>query len=272
MKGGVGFMPILNQGDEYKPSDGSDMDSELNVEESTGNTEQSQKSNVSDRNVVPEFLANNKKKFIIGGVVGLVAVVLVLVLVLVFNDASSSEDDLPDFVTEEDIENPTEPEEFKYTEEQKESLRAYGFTGTDIENLERDQFDPQEAIRRVKVLREEAEAETLTKFYAGRSKEFKRLENLTYFGNKPRKVPKGTVDSTYYEQLNVDYEKVPVYGSQCFIKLKLKDRGTNAFMFIEPDRWRQLKKKGNIVVGITYSYIKKEAFITNLVEIRTEAE
>ena len=43
-------------------------------------------------------------------------------------------------------------------------------------------------------------------------------------------------------------------------------------MYIEPDRWRQLKKKGNIVVGITYSYIKKEAFITNLVEIRTEAE
>ena len=70
MKGGVGFMPILNQGDEYKPSDGSDVDSELNIDESTDNSEQSQQSNVSDRNVVPEFLANNKKKFIIGGVVG----------------------------------------------------------------------------------------------------------------------------------------------------------------------------------------------------------
>lgn len=272
MKGGVGFMPILSQGDEYKPSDGSEVDSGVDVEESSSIIDKSQQSTVSDKNVVPEFLANNKKKFIIGGVVGLLAIVLILVLVLVFNDASNSEDDLPDFVTEEDIENPTAPEEFKYTEEQKESLRAYGFTGTDIENLERDQFDPQEAIRRVKILREEAEAETLTKFYAGRSKKFKRLENLTYFGNAPRKVPKGTVDSTYYEQLNVDYEKVPLYGSQCFIKLKLKDRGTNAFMYIEPDRWRQLKKKGNIVVGITYSYIKKEAFITNLVEIRTEAE
>ena len=269
-------MAILQQGESYQPSDGTEqVPNSKELDNSDAFQEQTPQNNdetVSNRNVVPEFLANNKKKFIIGGVAVILVVVLILVLVLILNEGEGTKDDLPDFVTEEDIENPTEPEEFKYTDEQKELLRSYGFTGTDIENFERDQFDPNEAVKRVIALREAAEANIWKEYYAGRGKRFKRLENLTYFGNKPRKVPKGAVDSTYYEQLNVDYEKVPLYGGQCFLKIILKDRGTNAFMCIEPDRWRQLKKKGNIVVGITYSFIKKKAFITNIVEIRTEAE
>jgi hypothetical protein len=269
-------MAILQQGDSYQPSDSTEQFiSNGEIEDGESSQEQAPQNNdetVSNKNVVPEFLANNKKKFIIGGVAAILVIVLILVFVLILNEGEGSKDDLPDFVTEDDIENPTEPEEFKYTDEQKELLRSYGFTGTDIENFEHDQFDPNEAVKRVIALRKEAEANIWKEFYAGRGKKFKRLENLTYFGNKPRKVPKGTVDSTYYEQLNVDYEKVPLYGGQCFLKVILKDRGTNAFMCIEPDRWRQLKKKGNIVVGITYSFIKKKAFITNIVEIRTEAE
>lgn len=265
-------MATFEQGDTYQPIDGSDEPSSNESGVSSAEAPAENSNTINTNNVVPEFLANNKKKFIIGGVAALIVVVLILVFVLVLNEGGGSKDDLPNFVTEDDIENPTEPEDFRYTEDQKELLRSYGFTGTDIENFERDQFDPNEAVKRVIALRQEAEANIWKEYYAGRGKRFKRLEELTYFGNKPRSVPKGTVDSTYYEQLNVDYEKVPLFGGQCFLKVILKDRGANAFMYIEPDRWRQLKKKGNIVVGITYSFIKKKAFITNIVEIRTEAE
>ena len=145
---------------------------------------------------------------------------------------------------------------FEYSMEEREMLRLNGFTGDDIERYEVEERDPY-------VLAEEAENARKAKYDAeikpyldGASEEFKTLKSLTWIGTGAMSSSVLNENSNYEERYgtyNCDYQKIPAYGSQLFLKLDLVDFNTDVFMSVTPKRYLSLNDTGNIVVVIEYN-------------------
>lgn len=157
-----------------------------------------------------------------------------------------------------------------FTSEEKESLRKWGYTGDEIEFYESNEFASKDLIASAKSMRESAAEESLKEVSNTASPEYKKLLNMTWLGGKKFQVKNinNDEDAAYGMELkveNVDYIKCSATGQQLFIRVTLNS-GTNAFMTVAPDRWVEMKKKGNIVVEYTVENYGDTSVIIDMVE------
>lgn len=148
-----------------------------------------------------------------------------------------------------------EPEDsFSYSQEEIESLRAWGYTGDEIEAKELEEVPAASLIAASK----KAQEEKLKTLGDVTSPEYQELLNSTWLGQEPMALP-AYVEGVSENELsfatrtyNADYVKVPAHGRTLFLKVFLED-GSYTFMECDLLRYIQLPDSGNIVV--TYSEI-----------------
>lgn len=157
---------------------------------------------------------------------------------------------------------------FSYTDEERANLRAWGYTGTEIEENESNSVPAEDLIEQSRQAQEEARA-TLSN---PESPEYQALLNNTWLGQDSITLPQyeeGVTEAQLnYETvtLNADYEKIPAHGHNLFLKVYLD--GTNyAFMECPLLRYIQLPDAGNIVVQYTQIKVGDETIISNMSEV-----
>ena len=226
--------------------------------------------------------ASKKKKFIpfiILGV-GILGVVIAIVVILAGRSVTESEADPTPAPTGDDgvvvgddsyWDQFDEPGVFYYTDEEKQQLRAWGYTGDEIEAHEVDSTDASELIAAAKQEQEEARA-TLSN---PESPEYQALLNNTWLGQQELSLPgyeEGVTEGAiYYDTvtLNADYDKVPAHGHNLFLKVYLDD-GSYAFMECSLLRWTQLADSGNIVVTYQTASLNGATIITDMKEVTVQ--
>lgn len=224
--------------------------------------------------------AKSKKKIpikyiAIGGAAIFVIVITLVIIINVFsknNDimgtpGSVPEDPLPANPIDDDFDAYLETIEvaYSYTEEEKQELRAWGYTGDEIEQFESEERDVAELVAASKQAQEEMRA-TLSN---PESEEYKALLNDTWLGQPSFDLPEYN-DSVPYEveyhsyTFNADYEKIPAHGTNLYLKVDMGD-GSFHFMECPLDLYMKLADAGNIVVtyktvtyqGVTVIYDMK---------------
>ena len=160
---------------------------------------------------------------------------------------------------------------FSYTDDEKSMLRARGYTAEDIEEGERLETDAKELIDKADQERKEYLDKTMKPLFDTTSPEYKRNAATTWLGLKDNmdgiKKIKKSIPYTEYEAIkNFDYERIPIRGHQPFIKVYID--GTKhkdwIFMSVSPQRYNELKARGNIIVRFNYiveTKIKKDGSI-----------
>lgn len=155
-----------------------------------------------------------------------------------------------------------------YTEEDRELLRAWGYTGTEIETHE-------ELCTPVDQLVEEsrkAQEAALSALSDPMSPEYKQLLDFTWLGQSPITLPEDTegvaaqivyTNNTYI----ADYEKVPAMGHSLYLKIYLED-GSAVFMECPLARYIELPDSGNIVVKYSVAKLGDITIIQNITEVR----
>jgi hypothetical protein len=128
---------------------------------------------------------------------------------------------------------------------------------------------------------DKANAESLERMSDHASTEYQRMYNYSIFSFDKSKfygIPDGSTEFVYDSGsfvVNADYEKVPTYGLQLMLKVKIANK-TYAYMVVTPSQWDRLPDSGNIVVNVTYSVYgasesKSSMFITDITEVDTSA-
>ena len=160
---------------------------------------------------------------------------------------------------------------FSYTDDEKSMLRARGYTAEDIEEGERLETDAKELIDKADQERKEYLDKTMKPLFDTASPEYKRNAATTWLGLKDNmdgiKKIKKSIPYTEYEAIkNFDYERIPIRGHQPFIKIYID--GTKhkdwIFMSVSPQRYNELKARGNIIVRFNYiveTKIKKDGTV-----------
>lgn len=208
------------------------------------------------------FVLDGKIKAMIAG---LVAIVLIGGgLVFYFTQKSKEqEEQLPEWAIE------TEPE-FSYTADQKATLRSYGYTADDIEEAIAFQTPFEDLVQSAENSIQAKLDSEIGPYLDSASDEFKWLRGMTWVGGEevPTSVfSEESAPEFRYGTYNCDYEKVPAYGTQLFIKLDILDMGITAFMDVTPERYATLDDSGNIVVIVEYNkYPDGTVIITDLGE------
>lgn len=226
--------------------------------------------------------ASKKKKFtpfIILGI-GILIVVIAIVVILAGRSVTEGEADPTPAPTGDDgvvmgddsyWDQFDEPGVFSYTEEEKQQLRAWGYTGDEIEAHELDGTEASELISAAKQEQEEARA-TLSN---PESPEYQALLNNTWLGQQALTIPgyeEGVTEGAiYYDTvtLNADYDKVPAHGHNLFLKVYLDD-GSYAFMECPLLRYTQLADSGNIVVTYQTASLNGVTIITGMKEVAVQ--
>lgn len=235
---------ILKQGKEY--------------DEATGVEERSE----------PVDKPSSKRTVLIVVVVALLAVALLSVVVYSSLGLEGEEEPLDDMVIEgsdeywEQFEVP-----FSYSDEEKESLRAWGYTGTEIEQHEAEQTPASDLIEQSKQAQEEA----LSTLNNPASPEYQALLNQTWIGQQSISLPSyvdGIEANITYDTvvLNADYEKIPAHGHNLFLKVYIAD-GSYVFMECPMARYMELADSGNIVIQYDTSTLDGVEIISNVVEV-----
>lgn len=164
-----------------------------------------------------------------------------------------------------------DPDVFAYTDEEKQQLRAWGYTGDEIEANEAEGVEASELIAAAKQEQEEARA-TLSN---PESPEYQALLNNTWLGQQALNIPayeEGVTEGAIYYNsytLNADYEKIPAHGYNLFLKVYLED-GSYAFMECPLLRYTQLADSGNIVVTYQTATLDGITVITDMQEVEVQ--
>lgn len=161
-----------------------------------------------------------------------------------------------------------DPETFSYTDEEKQQLRAWGYTGDEIEKKQSEEVPASELIAQSKKAQEEARA-TLSN---PESPEYQALLNNTWLGQQaitlPEYVEGVTEGSIHYDThvLNADYDKVPAHGQNLFLKVHLN---SSSYVFMECPllRYMQLPDSGNIVVQYQTATINGVTIVHSMQEV-----
>lgn len=203
-------------------------------------------------------------------IIGVIFVIIVLVAVLVLNNRKKAQlaaeqarieqeeqeralreleeqsMDVPEF------ENPDDVHVSMYTEEQKQVLRSYGLNADEIQKMEDNTMSYDQVVSELR--------EAIYKRYQDIAKE--AFKDLNHEG-----IPgEGQWLVEGYENLegklneytdNVSYQKMPVYGLQCYLKIwtsnKLDKPNEYVYWNVAPDIYNALEQEGSIKV--TYNYI-----------------
>lgn len=138
-----------------------------------------------------------------------------------------------------------------------ETLRKYGYTGDEIELAAETGMNAEEMIAKAQALQDEAAKEALKRMSDHASEEFQQIINSTQYC-MPEQVyvaanwqDEGYVNETGSFIVNSDYEKIPNYGYQLRIKVKIAN-STYVFMDVSPQRYMSMPDSGNIVVQVSY--------------------
>lgn len=157
---------------------------------------------------------------------------------------------------------------FTYTDEEKASLRAWGYTGEEIEANEASAVSAAALIEESKKAQEDA-AKAISD---ASSPEYQALLNNTWLGQDTIPLPayeEGTTENSVIyttRTYNADYDRVPAHGRTVFLKVYLQD-GTYTFMECDPIRYMQLPDSGNIVVSYVEMQIGSAVLITHMAEV-----
>lgn len=203
------------------------------------------------------------KKVIMFGCGILACIGLVAGIVWYFNGKGEESSQVADQESSSEVpsfeDNDLSEFEFKYSDEQVEQLREVGYTGDEIEEYQKSQSDFDTLIKEAEEKRKEWANKELKPIYDGRSEAYKKLESKTWLGQKERKkdVKKFNKDTSYtqYDAIkNFDYEKIEPRGVQLFLKVYTDGAKHKNYMFINvsPQRYNELKEKGNIIIKYTY--------------------
>lgn len=197
----------------------------------------------------------------------IVVVIIAGVVWASLNKAKGEDEPLP---SEEIL--PTQEVEivFSYLPEEMEELRTWGYTTEQI-------LEAESIQKPVDVMIEEAKekiAQIQGELTAGGETKIvdNRLANLVSIilaaeGTDKVVAQVNTEDwSSEILKANVDYAKLPTYGSQLFIKLAIPGY-PNCMYAIEPSRWVELKPNGNIVVEYTVVDYNGISYITSIEEV-----
>lgn len=229
---------------------------------------------------VQEDAASKKKtwkmRLAVGALVGVVLLVLLGIIVakVVGNDnqdPAPSDSSSPGIVVGDDaywdqFEDPSDM--FSYTDEEKQQLRAWGYTGDEIEEHESNETSVEELVAASRQEQEEARA-TLSN---PESPEYQALLNNTWLGQQALTIPpyeEGVSEGIIYydtHTLNADYEKIPAHGHSLLLKVYLED-GSYAFMECPLLRYMQLPDSGNIVVTYQTATIDGATIVSNMKEV-----
>lgn len=170
----------------------------------------------------------------------------------------------------------THLEESGFTDTDKSSLRGAGYTGTEIEQFEKDGELVDDLLLRAKVEKD--------RFLQSRYKEldaearkteasdaYKELRDYTWLCGDPQEITYDETESysTDIETYNARYEKIPLRGNACLIKLYLdEDKGYSpVFYNIHPERYAQLKDSGNMVINFDVVTYNGSKYICNIEEV-----
>lgn len=157
---------------------------------------------------------------------------------------------------------------FSYTDEEKQQLRAWGYTGDEIEEHESNETPVDELVAASRQEQEEARA-TLSN---PESPEYQALLNNTWLGQQALTIPayeEGVSETAIHydtHTLNADYEKVPAHGHSLLLKVYLED-GSYAFMECPLLRYMQLADSGNIVVSYQTATINGATIVSGMKEV-----
>lgn len=159
---------------------------------------------------------------------------------------------------------------FAYTPEELEDLRAWGYTGTEIEEQQALSTPAEDLINESRKLKQEA-LDTLNN---PESEEYQYLYKNTWVSSPAVVIPeyypelKGDIAFST-KTLNADYEKVPAHGSNLFLKVYLT---ADSYHFMEVDiaRYAQLPDSGNIVVTYTENIIGETMIVSGMRELAVD--
>jgi len=219
------------------------------------------------------------KLWLVLGIVGaFIAVVLIIIFALKFKDGADDPDvpEDPDIIvgSEGDIGVVDESywdtitPAFSYTDEEKASLRAWGYTGDEIEEHEDLETPASDLVAQSKEAQEEARAALSNP----ESPEYQELLNKTWIGQEELSLPEYqqgvTEGSIAYNTFtyNADYEKIPAHGHNLFLKVYLED-GTYVFMECPVLRYMQLPDSGNIVIQYNTATIDGAVIVNGVKEV-----
>lgn len=239
---------ILIQRKEYRPT-------ELPEEEKESVQEFSNDANKIEEegkgNVVSELL-KDKKKLLIIAIAGVAGVIFLLLGLSIPRKGTSSTEEELMMHADELLDEGFEPD-YRYTDEETQMLREAGYTGWEIEDFAFDEIDAQLLINAASDARKAKYEKELLPYLSGASDEFKELYTKTWVGQDSFEIPnddeltwRGVV-----ENVNADYEKITASGTQCIVKCTLPNLST-VFIFIRPERYRELEDKGNMVLRLEY--------------------
>lgn len=144
-----------------------------------------------------------------------------------------------------------------YSDDDVTMLRALGYTGDEIELAMSNGLDIEALKEDAEKVRDEEAKKALARMSDSASDEFKEIVNNSIFCQPYKEFQQFDANaSTFHNStgsyiVNADYQKVPTYGYQLYIKCKIAN-GTYAFMDVEPSRWETLPEEGNIVLQIDY--------------------
>lgn len=264
-------MPLMSNKEEQTPQK-ENTNNETVLEQGDSYNE-SKMGEVLDK--IPDSLKSKKAILIICGVVILLAVAGIVVQI-VSSGGSTSKDTFSKY--EDNTEQQVE-QTFKYSSEQRQALRAYGFSGEEIDEHEKSQDDPDALIDKVtediKTEKRKVYKELQKEMLDSASPEYKALIEDTWLAGEAHevKMPEGGIFDTIEKTENIRYKKLESHGNQCFIKITLED-GATTFMTVHPDKYITLKDEGNMVItykkvvyGDTYYVLDiKEKPITSVTE------
>ena len=170
----------------------------------------------------------------------------------------------------------TDMSSLSLSEESMKLLRKYGYTGDEIKLAVEAGLSTDDLIAEAQLLHDELAKESLERMADHASEEFQSIINTTQYC-----MPYQEYFSTMWDQegyineqgsyvVNADYEKIPTYGYQLRVKVKIAN-GTYAFLDVLPQRYGSMPDSGNIVVQVNYMLFGQapdhvQFYITSIVE------
>jgi hypothetical protein len=168
----------------------------------------------------------------------------------------------------------------QYTAEQLGELRAYGYTGDEIDAFQSEGTDYEALIE--DAIAKQAQQQIKTHNYllinslASTDEAYKEALSLSWLGLPIPDVEPGEYDalgnpmSEYYSEQhkeNVNYWKVPLSGNQCLLKLLLEDGNTVFYVTTPMDYLEKKKDYGNMVITYKRISYRGSYYVTDISEI-----
>ncbi len=156
-------------------------------------------------------------------------------------------------------------------------LRKWGYTADEIELAQSMGISVDTLVERAKEAQYEAQLEVMKEASKETSEQFQTMLNYSIFCLP--EVEFDSFDSSVEQSrnysgsyvVNADYEKVPTFGNQLYIKCKIAN-ATYTYFCVKPDRWETLPEEGNIVLRINYTMYgtnRVNMYITSIEEVDT---